>query len=223
MFVGHLGIGLSLKSVEPRINVGVLLFTSLFLDILLGIFVLLGFEQVLVPENYSDIHYLHFSFPYSHSLIAAVFWALIVSVGAYVLLAKELSSKLKVSALLGASVFFHWVCDWVEHAPQLPLFGNGSSLLGLGLWNSLEAALVLEVFLLIMGMALYIRATKNISSKAKLGMVVFMCVLSGVAVVGKMSVTQAPDQLAIGVSMVVQALVVCALAAWIDRPRVKAV
>ena len=223
MFVGHLGVGLALKSIEPKINVGVLFFATLFLDVLLGVFVLSGIEKVIVPENYSSLHYLHFSFPYSHSFIAALFWSLTICGGAYVILTKEFPSKVKASAVLGFAVFFHWVCDWIEHPPQLPLAGNSSRMFGLGLWNDLKIALSVEVFLVIVGVALYIRAAKHVSSKAKIGMVILMIILSGVAVIGQVTVSQAPDQVAVGISMVVQALVVCALAAWIDRARVKAV
>jgi len=223
VFVGHLGVGLVLKSVEPKINVGVLLFASLFLDVLLGIFVLLGIEQVIVPENYSHLHYLHFSFPYSHSLIAALFWSLTVCGIVYIILKKDFPSKFRASVILGAAVFLHWVCDWIEHPPQLPISGNNSSMLGFGLWNNLEIALAAEVLLVIIGTVLYLRVSKNISSKARLGMVLLMTVLSGVAVTGQLTVTQAPDQVAVAISMIVQAIVVCGLATWFDRSRENAV
>ena len=74
MFVGHLGVGLALKKIEPKINLGILFFASLFIDILLGLFILADLEQVMVPNAYSQLHYLHFSFPYSHSLFAVVIW-----------------------------------------------------------------------------------------------------------------------------------------------------
>ncbi|MDX8400084.1 MAG: hypothetical protein R8K20_07525 [Gallionellaceae bacterium] len=218
MFVGHLGVGLALKSIEPKINVGVLVFTSLLLDVLLGIFVLFGIEQVIVPENYSQLHYLNFSFPYSHSLIAAVLWTLIVWGAAYLLVPKNHFSNLKASAVIAASVLFHWVCDYLEHPPQLPLTGNESIMLGLGLWNKLEIALAVEILLVIVGVTVYIITAKQVSNKAKLGMVALMCIVSAVAVIGQLTVTQAPGQVAVAISMIVQALVISALAAWIDLP-----
>ena len=78
MFVGHLGVGLTLKKIEPKINLGILFFASLFIDFLLGLFVLAGLEQVIVPNAYSQLHYLNFSFPYSHGLLAVVIWSLIL-------------------------------------------------------------------------------------------------------------------------------------------------
>ena len=55
MFVGHLGVGLTLKKIEPKINLGILFFASLFIDFLLGLFVLAGLEQVIVPNAYSQL------------------------------------------------------------------------------------------------------------------------------------------------------------------------
>ena len=96
-------------------------------------------------------------------------------------------------------------------------------MLGLGLWNNLAAALTVEVLLVIAGIVLYLRVTKNIGSKARIGMILLMTVLSGVAVMGQLMVAQVPEQMAVAVSMVAQALVVCGLVTWIDRPRVNAV
>ena len=75
MFVGHLGVGLGLKKVEPEVNLGLLFFATLLLDFLLGIFVLMGIEQVHVPADYASLHYLMFTFPYSHGLLASLIWA----------------------------------------------------------------------------------------------------------------------------------------------------
>ncbi len=221
MFIGHLGAGLVLKSVEPRINVGYFLLASLFLDVLLGIFVLLGIEQIIVPENYSSLHYLHFIFPYSHSLIAAVLWSVAFCGLIYLIPNKDLSSKIKASMILGLAVFLHWVCDLIEHPPQLPIAGNDSSMLGFGLWNSLEIALAVEVLLVIIGTALYLKCSKNIGSKARVGMVVLMALISGIAVAGQLTVTQAPDSAAVAISIIAQAIIVCGFASWIDRPREK--
>ena len=49
MFVGHLGVGLALSSRSRRFRLGTLLGAALLLDVLLGIFVLAGMEQVIVP------------------------------------------------------------------------------------------------------------------------------------------------------------------------------
>jgi len=219
MFVGHLGVGLALKKVEPKINLGVLFFASLFIDILLGLFILAGLEQVMVPSAYSQLHYLNFSFPYSHSLLAVAIWSLILFGAAYLAWLRDSHSKIKASMVIGAAVFFHWICDWVEHPPQLPVAGNNSSMVGLGLWNNLEIALALEVVLVAVGTILYLKAAKKIGRTGRWGITMFMILLTSVAIIGQVSVTQAPEQNAFAVSIIVQAVIVCTLAAWIDRSR----
>ena len=219
MFVGHLGVGLALKKVEPKINLGVLFFASLFIDILLGFFILAGWEQVMVPDAYSKLHYLHFSFPYSHSLLAVVIWSLILFGAAYLALPGGSRSKVKASMVLSAAVFFHWICDWIEHPPQLPVAGNNSNMLGLGLWNNLGIALALEVVLVTVGTILYLKAAKKIGRTGRWGIVTLMILLTSVAIISQLTVTQAPEQKAFAVSIIVQAIIVFGLATWIDRNR----
>jgi len=52
MFVGHIGVGLALKKAEPKLNLGALIFASLFLDVLLGVFILIETESK--PENENE-------------------------------------------------------------------------------------------------------------------------------------------------------------------------
>ena len=219
MFVGHLGVGLALKKIEPKINLGVLFFASLFIDIMLGLFVLAGLEQVMVPNAYSQLHYLNFSFPYSHSLLAVVIWSLILFGVTYLAWPGESHSKIKSSMVISAAVFLHWICDWIEHPPQLPVAGNNSNMLGLGLWDNLEIALALEVILVIVGTILYLKSAKKIDRTGRWGIVTFMILLTSVAIIGQVSVTQAPEQNAFAISIIIQAVIVCTLAAWIDRNR----
>ena len=42
MFVGHYGIGLALKKVEPKLSLGLLIFGAIMLDFLFGLFLLSG-------------------------------------------------------------------------------------------------------------------------------------------------------------------------------------
>jgi hypothetical protein len=78
MFVGHLGVGLGLKKIDKRINLGWIFFASLFPDFLLGILILFGLENLIIPVNYDQLHYLEFSFPVSHGVIAIFLWTGIV-------------------------------------------------------------------------------------------------------------------------------------------------
>jgi hypothetical protein len=64
--IGHVAIGLGLKSADRRSNAGLLIFAALFADFLLGCFALAGWESYQVPRDYAHKHYLLFTFPWSH-------------------------------------------------------------------------------------------------------------------------------------------------------------
>jgi hypothetical protein len=50
----------------------------------------------------------------------------------------------------------HWLLDVVSHVPDVPLAGNDSLKLGLGLWRSIPATLVVEIGILAVGLGLLI-------------------------------------------------------------------
>ena len=58
MGIGHVAVGLGLKSADRRLNVGFLIFAALFADFLLGWFTLAGWESYEVPPDYASKHYL---------------------------------------------------------------------------------------------------------------------------------------------------------------------
>ena len=63
MFVGHLGVGLALSSRSRRFRLGTFLGATLLLDVLLGVFVLAGMEQIVVPPDFATGHFLEFVLP----------------------------------------------------------------------------------------------------------------------------------------------------------------
>jgi hypothetical protein len=218
MFVGHIGVGLALKKAEPKLNLGAIVFASLLLDVLLGIFILTGLETVIVPEDYAQLHYLYFRFPYSHSFLASLIWSLIALGVTYALCNRETRpAKLVSSLTIAAAVMLHWICDWIEHPPQLPIANSESALLGFGLWNNLPLALTLEVLLVAIGVFLYFKASKRIGRKTRRAVIGFIILLTSVAVIGQATVTQVPEPNALAISILIQALVVSALACWVDR------
>ena len=56
MFVGHLGVALALSARSRRFRLGALLGAVLLLDVLLGAFVLAGWEHVIVPPEIARAH-----------------------------------------------------------------------------------------------------------------------------------------------------------------------
>lgn len=219
MFVGHLGVGLALKKLAPETNLGTLFFFSLLLDLLLGVFVLLGLEQVMVPENYAELHYLTFQFPYSHSLAAGALWSTAAFFGAIALFRKKGRSTLQGSFVIGMAVCLHWICDWVEHPAQIPVAGPQSRMLGLGLWKRLEIALALEMLLVIVGLSLYLHTARNVSRQRQWAIGGLLILLTTVAVGGQMTATEAPGGNELAISWIVQTVVLTGMAMWIERKK----
>ena len=149
MGVGHLAGALILKRTEPKINLAWLFFAVLLSDFLLGVFYWMGLEHAYAPSDFVHLHYLRFSFPYSHGLVASLLWS-----GLAFLLAKYFwpgGNSTWVGIVLGIAVFSHFILDFIVHVPELPILGRDSRKLGLGLWNHMSVALALELILVVLG------------------------------------------------------------------------
>ncbi|MBZ5534853.1 MAG: hypothetical protein LAO31_02770 [Acidobacteriia bacterium] len=219
MFIGHLGVGLALKRADRNINVGILIFAALFFDFILGALVLLGVEHVVVPANYRDLHYLTFSFPYSHGLLAAFLWSTLALLAAERVWPKGKQPGTRIPWIIAVAVFSHFLTDLIVHVAEMPVAGARSYMLGLGLWNHLYAALVLEGLLVVAGLTLYLKSAGNVGRPAKYGMILFMIFLSASAIIGQAISTVPPGPRALAVVWLVQAIVVAGIAFWLDRER----
>jgi hypothetical protein len=153
MFVGHLAVALASKRVEPSIPLGGAVAAAFGLDLLWPILLLLGLERVRVNPGDTEFTHLAFeSYPWSHSLLMAVLWSVLV----WFLARRRMSSR--ASVLLAGLVLSHWVLDFVTHRPDLPLWPNGP-VLGAGLWYSIPATIAVEGSLLAAAVASYSRTT----------------------------------------------------------------
>jgi len=156
MFAGHIGIALAAARVEPRINVGIFAAAALLLDFLLWLFILFGFESVAIPVDFPRTHQPEFVFPYSHSLLASLLWSILAAVLAFLLLGSRVGEKkLRSALLIAAVVFSHWLLDALVHRPELPITLAASHQVGLGLWNNMPVALVVEAVLVLVGAILF--------------------------------------------------------------------
>lgn len=155
MFLGHFGLALAANSRAPDASLGTLVFAAQFLDLLWPTLLLTGVEQVRIAPGDTLVTPLAFEhYPVSHSLLAAIGWALLIGAAC-----RWASGSMRVAWVAGALVFSHWLLDWVVHRPDLPLGFGDSPRFGLGLWQSLPATLVIELMLLSGGVWLYNRST----------------------------------------------------------------
>jgi len=175
MFIGHFAVGFAAKRVAPRASLGVLLAAPLFLDLLWPVFMLLGIESARIAPGdtrYTPMAFDHY--PWSHSLLMTLVWALLFG-GVYYALTRYRTGALAI----GVGVVSHWVLDWITHRPDLPLWPGGP-VEGLGLWNSVAGTVILESVMFVAGAALYFtvtRARDRIGSIATWAMVVLLAVM----------------------------------------------
>jgi hypothetical protein len=155
MFIGHYGASLALKAVAPRVNLGVYFVAVQALDVLFCTLVLVGVERIRIVPGFTEYNpYDLYFMPYSHSLVGAAAWAALAGLAWAVLRAGDGPAS---ALAVGAAVFSHFVLDVPVHTPDLPVFGDGSTKLGLGLWNHRMLALGLELAVFGGGWALLAR------------------------------------------------------------------
>jgi hypothetical protein len=214
MFVGHLGVGLALKKVDSRINLGYLFFAAMFSDVLLWILVLTNTEKVIIPSDYTDTHFLNFSFPYSHGLMASLVWSAL-----FFILTRLLIKRTSAAIAVSLAVFSHFLLDFIVHIPELPVMGNNSRMLGLGLWKNMTLALLLELVLLMVGLFIYSKATRAINFIGKYGLTIFLILITALAFGGQLfaPVPQGVNQLAI--SSLITLIIAFIISAWLDAKR----
>jgi hypothetical protein len=166
MFIGHIAVALAAKRAAPRASLGTLAVAVEFTDLLWPIFLLLGWEQVRIVPGMTVVTALDFvSYPISHSLLADIGWASLLA-GLYSIR----KHYLKGAFVIWACVMSHWILDAISHRPDMPLYPAGRVFVGLGLWNSLPATLLVEGAMFVAGVAIYLRSTR---AKDKTGVIAF--------------------------------------------------
>jgi hypothetical protein len=166
MFLGHWGVGFGAKSVAPRVSLGTAFLAAQWVDLLWPTLLVAGLETVRVEPGATRVTPLDFvHYPYTHSLVAGIFWAALL--GGIHYLGRR---SLRAASVIGFAVVSHWFLDLVVHAPDLPLVPGGGPHVGLGLWESLTATAAVEVAVLVAGLALYLRATEPRDRAGSLGL-----------------------------------------------------
>ena len=214
MFIGHFGVGFAAKKFTKRTSLGTLFLATQFIDLLWPFFVILGIEMVAIDIGNTAFTPLDFIYyPFSHSLLGVLIWALLFG-AVYYFIKKDL----KTSLILGALVLSHWILDLITHRPDLPLFlGSDSLLVGLGLWNSIIATVIIEGTIFIAGVYLYLAVTK---AKNKVGGYSLWSLIIFLVIVYISNLFGPPPESAEALGYIGLAqLLLIAWAYWIDRNR----
>jgi hypothetical protein len=153
MFIGHIAVGLAAKRVAPRVPLAMWIAAVQCADLVWPICLLAGLEHVRIVPGITAFTPLDFyDYPITHSLVGGLGWAAVLGGGG---LAAGLRAR--DAGLVGAAVLSHWVLDVVSHRPDMPVLPRGPYL-GLGLWNSVPATLIVELSLFAAGLAAYVTA-----------------------------------------------------------------
>jgi hypothetical protein len=164
MFVGHYGIGLAARGATRRASLGTWFLAVQFLDLLWPLFLLLGWEHVRLAPGITRLTPLDFyDYPISHSLGGALVWSALFALVYGLWGARGAAGRWRTACLLGLGVLSHWFLDLLVHRPDLPLLPGGPYV-GFGLWNAPGVELPLEAALYLIGVFLYLRATRPLDA-----------------------------------------------------------
>jgi hypothetical protein len=221
VFIGHFGVGFAAKRAAPRLSLGWLFLAAQFLDLLWPTLLLLGVERVAIVPGATVVTPLQFEhYPVSHSLAAVAGWALAVG-GGYWAFNRGRPAVGRAAALLAALVASHWLLDALVHAPDLPLtpVGDGPRI-GLGLWDSMTATLLVEIPIFVAGVWVYARSTRARDTAGRIGFVALVALL---AIIHAANLLGPPPPSVTAIAWVGQAQwLIVLFGFWLDRHRVAA-
>jgi hypothetical protein len=213
MFIGHFGLGMAGKRWAPLPSLGTLFLAAQFVDLIWPIFLLTGVETVAIAPGHTAVTPLHFTYyPWSHSLLMSLVWALLFG-GIYYLF----RGHWKASFVLGGLVLSHWILDFITHIPDLPLTPWTSTLVGLGLWQSVTWTILVEGSIFVMGVIWYAKVTH---AQNKMGSIGFWSLIGFLILVYVMNLIGPPPETVTQLGWVgLSQWILIAWAYWIDRNR----
>lgn len=143
MFVGHYAAALAAKAAQPKAPFWTYVLGAQVVDVAWSVLVLAGVERMSLDPHLAGSPLVLSHMPYTHSLPAAVLWALAAGLAAFFLLKLPRAAAIAV----GLVVASHWGLDFLVHRPDLPL-GFGGPKVGLGWWDHAVPEQALEIGLL---------------------------------------------------------------------------
>jgi hypothetical protein len=213
LFIGHFATAYAAKRLAPRASLGTLFAAAQLPDLVWPCLVLAGVETATIAPGDTAFTPLRFdSYPLSHSLLTVAAWG--AAFGALHFWRKHRPKDALVLAGLAVS---HWVLDFASHRPDMPLWPGGPRL-GLGLWNSVPATILVELLMLAGGLWLALSATRARDRFGRWGFA-GLAVLLLLIYAGNVAGPPPPSIEAVGWAGAIGGLLFWALAAWVDRHR----
>jgi hypothetical protein len=164
MLVGHFAAALLAKRAEPRLSLGTTVVAATLADLLIFAFVIAGLEEIeIVRGRFGAANYFKaIDIGWSHSLAMGLVWGGLLGAVHW-----ALKRNTRASIIVVAAVVSHWFLDALSHPPHLPLAPGAAERVGFGLWTSVWATLLVEGGLWIVALALYLRATRSVTSAGR--------------------------------------------------------
>ena len=215
VFLGHYGFGLALKRAEPKVSLGTLFVAVQLADLLWGVFLLLGWEHAnIVPDAAIPLEFT--DYPISHSLVGIIAWSLVAAALYYSWPTRDTQRHWQASAIVGLAVFSHYPIDVLVHVPDLPILGNDSPKLGLGLWKNPTAAWAAELLVFGIGLAVYLARRSQRHPVRPVRLAVLVVVLLGAYLASALG-PPPPSMRAVAIGDIAIIVASALLAAWADR------
>ncbi len=213
MFIGHFAVGYASKRYAPQTSLGTLIAAAVLLDLLWPVFLLLGWEKVRIDPGNTAFTPLDFvSYPLSHSLVGAICWATIFALLYYFFIHYR-----RGAVVIWIGVVSHWALDFVVHRPDLPLYPGGPRL-GLGLWKSILATVIVEGLMYAAGIWIYLRVTRAKDRIGTWGSWSFIIVVAALYVVNIFS-PPPPNERLLAIVAIPYIWLLILWAWWADRHR----
>jgi len=213
MFIGHFAVAFAMKRVAPEANLGVAVLAATFLDVVWPVLVAAGIEVVKIDPGASFTGLRFVSYPFSHSLAAAVVWGAVFG-----WVYRFRGGTRRAALWLAAAVVSHWFLDVIVHQPDLQLLPEVDVYVGFGLWDSRLATLIVEGSLFAAGLWLYVSATRARDRAGQWGLWGLVALLVGTYLAFAFG-PPPPSIPAVVIGDLLGTAVSVAWAYWVDRHR----
>lgn len=139
MFIGHHAVAFAGKKIVPETSLGASVLAVSFIDLLWPIFLLAGWESVVIVPGLMKLSPFDFThYPISHSLLGAGIWSAVLGAGYF-----AWTRYARGAAWMFAASLSHWFLDLVVHRPDLQIVPGGARY-GFGGWDHPWLAIPLE-------------------------------------------------------------------------------
>jgi hypothetical protein len=140
MLVGHVAVGLTVKRLQPTLSLGTLVLAAMLADLLWCFFMIAGLEHVqFKPGRGAANYFVATNIAMSHSLLMDGLWGALFAIIYF-----SGCREARGAWIIFFAVLSHWFLDFISHGPDMPLAPGTHTYLGLGLWNSVPLAVLLE-------------------------------------------------------------------------------